>query len=178
MHYPAFLGVSGLAAALFFAGCAPQPHQVPFSESAFAGYDRSGTGKITGSAYTVLRDHEHTRVPNRGNTIKLMPANAYTEEIVTRRYFNRVKLEKPDPRLERYVRRVQVMDDDGHFVFSRVPAGSYYVSTHLRWDYPSTYTDNDGTIWNTTVDVDQWIYSKVAVRSGETVQVENWDQGK
>ena len=40
------------------------------------------------------------RVAMSGSVVKLLPANDYTDEIVTRHYFNRVKLEPPDPRME------------------------------------------------------------------------------
>jgi hypothetical protein len=52
------------------------------------------------------------------------------------------------------------------------------VSCHLRWTYPSSYTDSDGTIWNTDVDQDQYIYAKVPVGNGRTAHVEDWTQGK
>jgi hypothetical protein len=164
-------------AALFFAACAPQPRKVPFDETAFVPYGRSGSATIKGTAFTVMRDNKHERVAGNNAVVKLVPANAYTEEIVERRYYNRVKLEQADPRYDKYVRRTHP-DDDGHFIFTRLPAGEYYVSCHLRWSYDSTFTDADNNIQNTTVPVDQWIYQRVAVKSGQTADVEDWVQGK
>ena len=177
MHHPNLLGASAIAISVLMAGCA-QSRQVPFNEASFAGYGGSGSGMIKGTAYTVLRDNETRRVATPKATIKLMPANAYTEEIVTRRFFNRTKLERADPAFAKYVRRVHPDDDEGHFTFSHVPAGSYYVSSHLHWTYPSSYTDADGVTWDTDADIDQWIYSKIAVGKGQTVHVEDWSQGK
>jgi len=177
MKYPSIPLVALLGAILSLGGCAPQPRQVPFDETAFVPYARSGSATIKGTTFTVLRDNKHERVASSNAVVKLVPANAYTEEIVTRRYYNRVKLEQADPRFARYVRRTHP-DDDGHFIFSHLPPGEYYVSCHLRWDYPRSYTDGDGNIQNTTVDVDQWIYRRVAVQNGQTADVEDWVQGK
>lgn len=177
MQYPTFLSLTALAASLLVTGCAPQPRQVPFNESAFTGYGGSGSGTISGTAYTVTKGGNE-KVAYTNATVKLMPANAYTEEIVTRHFHNRTKLEPADPRFQKYVRRTHPSDDSGHFVFTHVPAGTYYVSCHLRWSYPSTYMDNDGIVQNTDIDQDQWIYAKVTVGSGQTARVENWVQGK
>jgi len=161
-------------AALTLWGCA-QDRQVPFDETAFAPYTHSGSATIKGTAFTVLRNgNERTAVSNA--VIKLVPANAYTEELVTRRYYNRVKLKPADPQYAKYVRRTHP-DDDGHFIFRNLPAGSYYVSAHLHWSVPSTYTDGDGNIQDTTSDEDQWIYKKVTVGNGQTADVEDWIQG-
>ncbi|MDR3406734.1 MAG: hypothetical protein P4L99_29885 [Chthoniobacter sp.] len=166
-----------LTVALSLGACAPQPRRAAFDESAFVPYAHAGSATITGTAFTVLRDNKHERVASRNAVIKLMPANAYTDEIASRHYYDRVKLEPPDPRLAKYVRRVNP-DDDGHFTFSHLPAGTYYVSCHLKWTYPSSYTDSDGTIWNTDIDQDQHIYARVSVGSGQTAHVEEWTQGK
>jgi hypothetical protein len=166
-----------LAAILSLCGCAPQPRQVPFNETAFVPYARSGSATIKGTAFTVLKDNKHERVAGSGATVKLVPANAFTDEIMNRRYYDRVKLEPADPRYAKYVRRTHP-DEDGHFIFTHLPPGEYYVSCHLRWDYPSTFTDSDNNIQNTVVDVDQWIYRRVAVQNGQTADVEDWVQGK
>lgn len=177
MKNPTILSATALAATLLITGCA-QPRQVPFNEAAFAGYGGSGSGTIKGTAYTVLRDNQTQRVAMRGATIKLMPANDYTEEIVTRRFYNRTKLEPADPRFQKYVRRIHPDDDDGHFTFSHVPAGTYFVSSHLHWTYPSSWTDSDGVSWDYDAPIDQWIYARVSVGRGQTVHVEDWSQGK
>jgi hypothetical protein len=168
---------AALMTSLILGACAPQPRKVPFDETAFVPYARSGSATIKGTAFTVLRDNKHERVASSNAVVKLVPANAYTEELVERRYYNRVKLEQADSRYARYVRRTNP-DDDGHFTFPHLPAGEYYVSCHLRWSHPSTYTDADNNIQTTTIDVDQWIYQRVAVKSGETADVEDWVQGK
>jgi hypothetical protein len=165
-----------LATSISLLGCV-QARKVTFDESAFVPYGHFGSATIKGTAFTVLRDNKHEQVAVSKAVVKLVPANAYTDEIVTRRYFNRVKLEQADPRYAKYVRRTHP-DDDGHFVFSNLPAGSYYVSCHLHWSVPDSYTDADGITQETTAAEDQWVYSKVSVAGGQTVDVEDWVQGK
>ncbi len=177
MKYTSAGVVASLAVASLVTACAPQPRKAAFNESAFVPYAGSGSSTVKGTAYTVLRDNKNERVATSSAVVKLVPANDYTDEIVERRYYNRTKLEQADPRYQKYVRRTHP-DDDGHFVFSHVPAGSYYVSSHLHWSYESSYTDDNGTIWPTTIPVDQWIYAKVAVGKGQTADVEDWVQGK
>lgn len=166
-----------LVAVLGLWGCAPQPRHVAFNEAAFIPYGRSGSGTITGTAFANLRGDKKMEVALSSATVKLLPANDYTEEIAERHYYNRVKLEPPDPRLARYVRRTHP-DDDGHFTFHGLPAGRYYVSCHLKWSVPWTYVDNDNTIWDNESKEDQWIYAEVSVANGQTVNVADWNQGK
>jgi hypothetical protein len=165
-----------LVAALTLSGCV-MARKVAFDEGAFVAYRGSGTATIKGTAFTVLRGNKYERDANSNAVVKLVPANAYTKEIVTRRYYNRVKLEQADPRYAKYVRRTHP-DGDGHFIFTNMPAGNYYVSCHLRWQVPDSYTDSDGVTWDTTNDVDQWIYAEVSVGKGQTADVEIWNQGK
>lgn len=177
MKYSRFLSVCALTASLLGAGCAPVPHQVPFNESAFAGYGGSGSGTISGQVVTVLTDRSE-RVAYTNATVKLMPANDYTAEIVTRRFHYRHKMEPADPRFAKYVRRVHPYDNDGHFTFTRVPAGTYYVSCHISWSDPTSYTQDDGTIQSYDIDEDQWVWAKISVGSGQSVRVQSWSQGK
>jgi hypothetical protein len=175
MQLFARLGIISVAAFSLW-GCV-QARRTPFDESAFVPYARSGSATIEGTAYTNLPGHKKMQVASSNAVIKLVPANAYTDEIAKRHYFNRVKLEPADPSYEKYVRRTNP-DDDGHFVFRNLPAGNYYVSCHLRWQAPSWYTDADGVLQPTTENLDQWIYARVSVAGGQTVDVENWFQGK
>lgn len=106
-----------------------------------------------------------------------MPVNAYTTEIVQRVYIQDENLQDPDPRFQKYVRQVE-SDGDGNFVFRNVPAGDYYASCDVTYSYPSYNTDSSGNQVETELYYDQRIYAKVRVRSGQTVTVESWEQGK
>src|ERR1700761_8416808 len=99
-----------LTSAVSLLGCV-QARKVPFEESAFVPYARSGSATIKGTAFTILRDNKHERVAGSRAMIKLVPANAYTDEIVNRHYYDRVKLEQADPRYAKYVRRTHPDDD-------------------------------------------------------------------
>jgi hypothetical protein len=87
------------------------------------------------------------------------------------------KLEPPDPRFRKYVRKTHP-DDDGNFAFHGLPPGNYYVGCHLDWTYASTFVDSDGTFWPTESETGQWVYSKVTLKSGQTVRIDSWNQGK
>ena len=165
-----------LGASLFVSACAPLPREVAFNEAAFSPYHGTGSATIVGTAYTVLRNKD-TRTATENATIKLVPDNAYTEEVATKRFQANRKLEPADPRYEKYVRRVHP-DNDGHFAFRHLPAGKYIVAAHLHWSSTVVNTNDDGTTYDSDVPVDQWIYSRVAVKSGETVKVDDWNQGR
>jgi hypothetical protein len=166
-QWPALLTTALLSA------CAA--HQVPFNEADFARYGGSGTGTVDGQAFRVTADNSRS-VQDHHSTVKLIPANAYTDEIVQRKYANRVRLAHPDSRFAKYVRRVRA-DDNGHFVFRNVPAGEYYVACHAKWSYVGDGTDPDGNPEQVEYGADQWLYVRTAVKSGKTTTVLGWDQG-
>jgi hypothetical protein len=150
--------------------------KVPFDETAFVPYARSGTARIKGTAYTLMQ-YDRRQTATSKSVILLEPANDYTDEIIKRRYNNRGSDEPADASYAKYIRRAKP-DDSGHFVFSNLPAGSYYVSCHMRWQNPSHYTDANGVLQTAPgQNLDQWIYAKVSVASGQTADVENWVQG-
>jgi hypothetical protein len=147
---------------------------VAYDEAVFARYGGSGSGAVTGRAFTVFRDSSQRAATN--TVLALMPVTDYTTEITERFYARREKLEAADPRITRYVRRAQ-SDEAGNFAFHNLPPGDYYVSCDVRW-WEQTYgTDSSGNVTPTDVAFDQWIYAKVSVRNGQTATVENWNQG-
>ena len=102
--------------ALFLGSCAPEvPQQVAFNEAAFSGYGGSGSGQVTGRVAAVI-DVERLAPFTK---VTLMPANAYTTEIVQRSYVQQENLQQPDPRFQKYVRQVE-SDGAGKFVFRNV----------------------------------------------------------
>jgi hypothetical protein len=164
-----------LGAAGFLCSCAPQPRLVPYSESSFVPYRGSGSGKVTGHAYTVLRDKTVEVADN--DDIGLMPDTAYTEEIEDRVFTKGPKLVPPDPRFTEYVKYVYT-DGDGNFVFNHVKDGDYFVFCDLPFEYEEDETNDDGSTSQEEVQDDQWIYAPVTVKHGETINVTNWNQGK
>ena len=95
------------------------PRRVAYNEADFAGYGGSGSGQVTGRAVLGVRVAANT-------SVILMPANAYTTEIVQRSYAQREHLQEADPRLQKYQREV-TSDSNGNFVFRSVPPGNYYA---------------------------------------------------
>jgi hypothetical protein len=176
MTRPALHLIAILAAALSLSACAPQPRNVAFNEASFTHYAGSGTGTITGTAFTILRD-QSTFTANEKAHVRLMPDNEYTREIATRVYDHGEKLLPADPRFQKYVRKISA-DSDGHFVFNHVVPGHYFVSCHLWWTYPSTSTDSDGNITDTEAQEDQWVYAHVSIKNGQTIEVTGWAQGR
>jgi hypothetical protein len=162
-----------IAAAALLCSCAEQ-RTVAFEEAAFVHYGTSGSGTVTGTAFLAIAEGNVITAGDSKSEVKLMPANAYTDEIVTKHYQTNERIEPADPRFKKYVRRTHP-DGAGHFAFYHVPPGVYYVSCDLAWSVPSTYTDSNGTISATSDAITHWIYKKIAVGDGQTVRVESWD---
>ncbi|MDR3402977.1 MAG: carboxypeptidase-like regulatory domain-containing protein [Chthoniobacter sp.] len=162
------------ATAVLFSACAS--HEVPFNEADFTRSAGTGTGTVDGQVFRISAD-DSTWIQKHGSTVKLLPANAYTDEIVQRKYANRVHLMRPDSRMAKYVRKVRT-DENGNFVFRHVPAGNYYVACHYKWTYPTDGTDADGNYEEVQASEDQWIYAHAQVISGKTTTVVGWDQGR
>jgi len=162
------------AAAIILSSCGlPQPRQVAFDESAFVRYGGSGSGSITGNATGAVWDE--TKTADHQDTVKLMPVTPYTDEIVQRVYANWERLEKSDPRLKKYVRKTHP-DDKGHFEFHNLPAGDYYVSCSISGYFPSSSTDAAGNSVDTSDTENRWVYQRVSVGSGQTVNVSQWKE--
>jgi len=88
--------------ALFHCSCVQSQHAL-FSEAAFAPSLRSGSGDLQGKAFLILRNGAR-KIASSTAVVKLMPSNAYTDEIANLHFGNRVKFERPDPRLAKYIR--------------------------------------------------------------------------
>jgi len=157
-----------------FGACAPQPRQATFNEAAFTRYAGTGTATITGTAFAVKKDK--SKIYANGFTIKCLPDNDYTDEIVRRHYWNRVKLEAEDSRMAKYVRKTQA-DDDGNFAFRHLPPGDYIVSFHADWNEPFDTTDASGASVTVAQNNNQWVFKRVTVSAGQTLVINDWNQG-
>jgi hypothetical protein len=174
-HFSPSLIIPVSAVALFLCSCAQQ-RTVPFAEAAFAPYARLGSGTVTGTAFLQIDRGNTITAWDSKSVVKLMPANAYTDELVAKHYVTNLKIEPADPRFRKYVRRANP-DPAGRFAFYHVPSGVYYVSCDLAWNTPSTYTDSNGAILASTDTMTHWIYKKISVENGRTAQVEDWSNG-
>jgi hypothetical protein len=181
LHLPL---LSLFAATALLCSCAdvptvPQPRQVAFDEAAFAPYRGSGSGTIAGTATglffgTVQVYHPDTIRTANHLTVKLMPDNAYTEEMEQRTFTKRIPLVE-DPRFTRYVRETTT-DGSGHFSFHGVPPGNYYVSCRFTWPdtYPVYFGDDPWPQSLEPATAEQTLYAKVVIGPGQTVTVGNW----
>jgi hypothetical protein len=104
----------------------------------------SSSGTVSGTASLAIAEGNVITAGNSKSDVKLIPANAYTDEIVTNHYQTNLKIEPADPRFKKYVRQTDT-DAAGHFAFYHVPPGVYYVSCDLAWNAPYSYTDSSGT---------------------------------
>ena len=154
---------------LLFSSCAEAPRRVVFSESEFARYRGSGTGAVTGRAFMVLRD-KTIRVADK-TAIDLEPATQYTTETKDRKWIGGEKLQPPDSRLLSHIQEV-VSDDNGNFKFTGVVPGDYYVVFHALWREEHNSAESDQP-WTDHL---QWIFTRISVRSGSTVNVSDWAQ--
>lgn len=148
-----------------------EPRREQFDEAAFLPYAAPGSGSITGRAAGVF-DDKATRVANCA-TVRLLPDNAYTEEMERRTLRQTNQLSPPDPRMTRYVREVKT-DRDGHFAFRGLPAGQYYVTCRFTWPYHTiVYQDADRPVDSDNI-AEQTLYAKVTLTAGQSVQVDSW----
>jgi hypothetical protein len=175
MIHPVSRLLAVCAAALFLGACAAA-HRVEFKEDDFRAYLDSGSGTINGKAFRVRSDSS-TVTETSGTIVRLIPATAYTDEIARRRYANHERLARPDPRLARYVRKTQT-DDHGHFEFTHVPPGAYYVSCRVQWTDPTEGLDADGHPIEAEVHDDQWLSDRTWVKNREVTTVTGWAQGR
>jgi hypothetical protein len=118
----------------------------------------------------VLRD-KTIRVADK-TAIDLEPATQYTTEAKDRKWIGGEKLQPPDSRLLSHIQEV-VSDDNGNFKFTGVVPGDYYVVFHALWRERHNSADSDQP-WTDHL---QWIFARISVRSGSTVNISDWAQG-
>jgi hypothetical protein len=143
---------------LFLPACVHFERKVMFSEDEFLPYAEKGNASIAGDAF--LKAPEGYIQRGAGNTILLLPVNAYTSE-----WFNHVRhykggnyLPQADPRYSKYERQT-IADSDGRFEFLNLPAGQYYVATQ--------FTEGQFVTWKWK----GWVTTAVQVGAGEKKKV-------
>ena len=165
--------VPALSAVFLLTAChTPQPHQVAFDEATFVRAARSGSGAVGGRAYAVYRGDEYSA---NGETVELVPVNAYTTETIERGLLHG-RILSPDPRLAHY-RRTATADEHGNFLLTGVPPGDYFLSSVAEWEhhYESENADDTGTD-KMVAEHKKPIFTKVSVQNGRTTRVEQWNQ--
>jgi hypothetical protein len=168
LHLPALFVATALLCSCEFASVVPRG--VPYDETAFASYRASGSGVVSGRVAGVFYDRQ-SRVA-RHATVRLMPDNAYTEEIERKTFRQTYSLAPPDPRFSRYLREVKT-DGAGNFAFAHLPPGNYYVTSRFTWPYHSIDNTSNPSVESDNI-AEQTLYAKVSVGRGQSVKVQSW----
>ncbi len=159
--------------------------QTPLNEADFKSAMGAGSGAVTGQAFTVttsdnwrglLGGKKETNYPLYGD-ISLFPVNAYTTELIQKKYVEGARLAQGDPGFSRYIRTTQT-DEQGNFRFTGVPSGDYYVGCAVSWDHYFDSNDDDGTPERTMTRYSVPIHARISVRNGQATKVAQWQQGR
>ena len=135
-----------------------------FQQEEYAAYLARGTSMLSGEAFVVTPGGEVRY--GSGVTIRLIPATAYGKEFLDLDLIREEPYTNPplDERIYSAVRSTQA-DSKGHFSFSRIPAGNYFLYTAIYWEVPSrgpgSYSSRTGgRIWKS-----------IAVANGEQATI-------
>jgi hypothetical protein len=124
--------------ALSVSGCIREEKAVTaeFRASEHEPFLKDGTGTITGQAF--LRQQGGSVVRCSGEPVLLVPATSFFREAVgIHKSGYRAKLDlKLDDRMQKIARK-GVCDADGKFKFERLPSGSWYIVTQVKWSVGS-----------------------------------------
>lgn len=147
-----FNSMTGALAALVLAGCAaPRGPMVfvlkqPFAEAAAADQVQDGQETVRGQAF--MRQQGGGVVTCAGADVRLTPVTAYAQERIRYLYgmgdegmrpaYSQAVVFEPEP--EGYYRNTRTTrcDAQGSFVFERVKAGEYYITTLVTWVVANT----------------------------------------
>jgi hypothetical protein len=149
-----------VALLICFACAAPrtaQPRTVAFNPAEYAGLPTTGTGSIKGQAFMRTLGGEVRYAA--GLEILLRPKTAYMEEWFQRSVVKLELLTQSDPGAFAHDRKT-VGDGEGHFAFTGIPAGSYYVCSAITWTVPGP---------NGLQSTGGWVGIEVALAEGQAL---------
>jgi len=147
----------------------PTGHRVPFQESDFAWTLHPGSGSIQGR---IGARSGRSMIWGVGSYVDLVPLNAYTEEIINRRFIHHENLVPSGPRYDRFVRTC-IADGSGGFSYHNLPAGDYLVGGVVEWQDHETYLDPDTLQDEEAYGPHQrvWAWQRIHLDSGQTRSV-------
>jgi len=160
---------------LLVGGCEsfqPKPVQrIPFPTEEYARLPKIGTGSAIVNGQVFLKTMIGEVRYGAGSPVMLFPVTSYSTQAVELRgnwMFSdyrpvpKMEPEDPDPRMLEYSARIQA-DGEGRLEFRDVPAGEYYLGSHVVWYVPSGQ-------YTTSVQ-GGYIAKKITVKDGEEVRV-------
>lgn len=129
-----------MACAATLSACAPmqqaQPLAYPpFPTEEYAKLPRTGDAQVSGQAFMKTRGGD-VKV-GAGSEIVLIPVTSYSKVLYTAYLSNR-PINTPDARAREFTIRTQA-DATGSFIFTGVPAGTYYLGGEVTWEAPTQY---------------------------------------
>jgi len=107
----------------------------PFDPSAVAFAAKLGSGRIYGQL--VTRRAGGDVLTAAGEKVDLLPAVAYTDEMLSKSTATSGKYANLDPRIKDYSRETTA-DATGNFTFDRLAPGKYYIVTQVKRKIPGT----------------------------------------
>lgn len=145
-------------AVLQLGGCVTtRPMTNIYNPSEYTKYHQAGTAEVKGQAFLKTEGGEVKF--GAGETVSLIPATAYSEEILGYiQNYTYIRAEGVDPRWKEHI-KTTVADGNGNFEFIGVPAGAYYLECPIYWKI-SQYDETGHTV-----------YKKVDVRDGDKIKV-------
>lgn len=149
-----------LALILFSVSCVSkiQTKQI-FSLSEVESYKREGTATVKGQLFS--RTNTGDVKSGAGIEVNLVPMTPYFIERVEILYKKCATTGPINEEARNYIRTV-LADLQGNYVFERVPAGRYSVTSILTWNVPSQYG---------LVGTGSRKLAEIEVKDGETINV-------
>ena len=116
-------------------------------EAEFIRHD--GKTKIEGHAF--LKQKAGGTLNVAGEVVTLVPATAYARERFEKFYGERkftasLPLVEPPPEYKAFMRTTKT-ESSGHFEFEKVPPGTYFVATQMRYQRANSFFSDGGAIY-------------------------------
>lgn len=122
----------------------------------------SGTATITGQAFMKTRGGDVKYAA--GVEICLMPVTSYSNQWYDESYLVSKPITQYDSRYRQYI-GTTMGDGEGRFEFVDVPAGDYYLSASIVWEYVS------GGRYPSLVPTGGVVAKKVSVEDGQELKI-------
>ena len=158
------IAVSTIVLLVIASGCVQQPKlppAAPFDETEYLKYEGNGSSTITGQAFMKTRAGDVKY--GAGDPVFLNPVTSHSTAWWDRAVLQNRRVGLQDPRADKYT-RTAIADGEGRFTFANLPAGDYYITCPISWDYVES-----GSFGPYARATGGRAFSQVKVGPGETV---------